>query len=121
MAGCLLGGLGRRRVNGGIVFGLFVFAGGISLVMNLVWWYQSRETFLGLGTTAWYPFPSLSWGYFLNAGGCLLVLGATSAYGYMVLPEVYAFDKAEEKAEKFEARQARKRMMKYKINWNRWC
>lgn len=91
MASTLIASLSTRKRAGGISFGLYMFAGILMMVSNIVWVFVSDAAFINLGKHMWYPYPPLSISFYLHTGGYVLLLSSNIVYGTVVLPMVWAF------------------------------
>lgn len=100
--------LSKRRITGGIAFGLFLFGSILPAIGAGVWAGVTDNAFMILRQTAWYPYPSLYWAFYIYLGGCGVSLVATIIFGVIVLPSVWRYDKATEKLEKKRRKLERK-------------
>lgn len=100
VAGIVLSCVGSRKKLGGIGFGLLIFPAVLLVILNISWLFVTDEAFTKLGTTAWYPYPSIGIGYYLHLEGSLLLLIASGVFGWLVLPEVNKYDSVQETLDK---------------------
>jgi hypothetical protein len=108
-AGCTVFGLSKRKRTGGVAFGLWLFAGTLSGIMSAVWAVVTDSSFKALSQVSWYPYPSLHVGWYMNMGGYSLVIVNTIIFGFLVLPQVWKFDPAQEKLDKLQRKMDRKK------------
>lgn len=108
---CLAFALSNRRKTGGIVFGLFLFSGLISLSMNLAWAFVSDSAFHNLRETAWFPYPCLAIGWFLHLFGSITIIVASATFGFLVIEDACNYDETQEKIDK-----RNKKMQRLKAN-----
>jgi len=103
----LLAALSKSKRMGGVVFGLFFFAGMICLASNITWAFVTDSGFKRIRETSWYPYPSLGIGWYFHLYGSVMILVADGVYGYLVLPEAWNFDPVQSKIDKREKRRQR--------------
>jgi hypothetical protein len=108
-AGCTVFGLSKRKRTGGVAFGLWTFAGIMAAIMGTVWACVTDASFKTLSQTSWYPYPSLHVSFYMHVGGYSLVLINTTIFGFLVLPDVWKFDPAQEKLDKLQRKMDRKK------------
>lgn len=104
MAGTLVTSMSKRKKSGGIAFGLYLFAGVLGAIVNAVWALVSDNSFKNMSSTAWYPYPSLDFSFYIHTAGYCLVLIFNSIFGYLVLPDVWTYDPAQDKLDKKKAK-----------------
>jgi hypothetical protein len=100
IAGTLTTSMSKRRATGGIAFGLYMFAGILLCIVNTVWAVVTDVKFKDLAKNAWYPYPSLHVGFYLHVAGYSMVLIFNAIFGFIVMPEVWKFDPAQDKLDK---------------------
>merc|ERR1719375_1755289 len=108
MGGTLIASLSKRKRAGGITFGLYMFASIMMMITNIAWVFVSDSAFVNLQANAWYPYPSLNIGWYMHTVGYLMLGGSNVAYGFVVLPMVWAFDPVEAKLKKVQKRYDKK-------------
>lgn len=96
---------------GGVVFGLYLIAGMIVFVMNIAWAVITDSGFKRMMEQSWYPYPSLSIGWYINLFSALMLLGAAAFYGVNVLPLVQEYDPVQHKIDKHKKKQKRREDM----------
>lgn len=111
IAGTLITSMSKRRKSGGIAFGFYLFAGILLMIVNIVWAAVSDNSFKNLSLSAWYPYPSLGAGFYVHTAGYALVLIWDTIFGFIILPDVWAYDPAQEKLDK-KKKKLEKRMQR---------
>jgi len=100
IASTMIAWLSKRRKAGGISFGLYLVASIISSGGCAAWVVVTKNSFLKLQNTAWYPFPGLAVGAYMHIFGCCILCVSSCLFGWIVLPDVMSFDPAQEKIDK---------------------
>jgi len=104
IAGTLIVSMSKRRKSGGIAFGFYLFAAIVLCITNTVWVIVTDNAFKNLSTISWYPYPSIGPGFYIHLVGYSIVIVADSIFGYIVMPDVWAYDGAQEKLDKKKAK-----------------
>merc|ERR1719440_531164 len=78
------------------------------MISNLAWTLVTDNSFKEIGRAAWYPYPTLSVGYYMHTTGYLMILICDGVFGYIVMPNVWKYDPAQEKLDKLKDKQAKR-------------
>jgi len=103
--------LTKTKVTGSIVVGLYIFATVTMLASNVAYAVVSHIAFTDLGENQTYPYPPLSYAYYLHVFAILVLMVATGVFYWKVMPKVRSYCPEEEKRIKRE-----RRMNKFKRN-----
>lgn len=107
-AGIITVFLSKRRITGGIAVGLWTWGSLLPMIAATFWAIQTDQSFKQMSKSAWYPYPSLHWAFYLFIGGGGLVFICNIIFAVLVCPSVLRFDKAQERLDKKERKIARK-------------
>mmetsp|Transcript_5542 Transcript_5542/g.10167 ORF Transcript_5542/g.10167 Transcript_5542/m.10167 type:complete len:513 (+) Transcript_5542:32-1570(+) len=100
--------LSKRRITGGIAVGLWLWGALLPLGSGIAWAFVTDSAFQTLAQSAWYPYPSLHYAFYIYVCGALIILVANGVFAAMVCPSVWKYDKATEKLEKKQRKLERK-------------
>lgn len=96
--------LTKSKITGSIVVGLYIFATVTLLATNVGYAVVSHVAFTDLGDKQTYPYPPLSYAYYMHLFAILILIVSTSVYYWKVMPRVRSYCPEEEKRNKRERR-----------------